>query len=154
MRQSYKIMAGILLAGIVMTALLTIVTDTPFLPELGRRMDVPVIDYSAYQDSCRMRAACEREAPEIICRDIKVWKPGDEILLAGMFVGRDTEGNPTEIEVSDIRSQNGDSKMECYQKEEGKIVFSQKGMYLLELQTTDRQNKSGRKSFILLIDSR
>lgn len=154
MRQNYKVMAGVLLAGIVMTALLAIVTDTSLLTEIGRCMDVPVIGYSNYQDSWQMKAACERDAPKIICKNVKIWKPGDEILLDGMFEGRDAEGNPTEIKVSGIRNQDGESKMECYKKEEGKMIFSEKGMYLLELQATDKQNKSGRKCFILLIDSR
>lgn len=147
-------MAGVLLAGIVMTALLAIVADTSFLAEVGHHMNIPVIDYANYQDSWQMKAVCERDAPKIICRNIKIWKPGEEILLAGMFEGKDAEGNPIEIKVSDIRNQDGESKIECYKKEEGKMIFSEKGMYLLELQATDRENKSGRKCFILLIDSR
>ena len=101
-----------------------------------------------------MKAACERTAPEIISKGIKIWKPGDEILIDEVFEGKDTEGNQTEIKILDIRNQNGDCRMEYYQKEEHKIVFPEKGMYLLELQTVDRQKKSKRKSLILLVDSR
>ena len=44
--------------------------------------------------------------------------------------------------------------MECYDSAEHKVVFSERGMYLLELKTTDGQKKSAVRKFMLLADYR
>ena len=42
----------------------------------------------------------------------------------------------------DIQDEHGNDRMDCYDRAAHKMVFSERGMYLLELKTTDGQRKS------------
>lgn len=154
MKQAYKIIAGLLLSGIVLVSLLAIMTETSLLPGLGQQMDVSSADYSGYVDVSQTKVICERNLPEIIRRDSKVWNVGEEILIADMFEGKDADGEQTEVEVLDIRDENGNSRMENYQRAGKRAVFSERGAYILELQTMDKERKTAVKKYLLLVDSR
>lgn len=154
MKESYKSMAGILLSGIVLAALLAILAGTSLLSRLGQQMNVTSADYAGYKDADQAKEVCERKLPEIIRREHRAWRTGEDIWIAQVFEGVDAEGNATEIEVLNIQDENGNSRMDSYQKAEQKAVFSERGMYLLKLQTMDRQRKSTVRDFVLLVDSR
>ena len=56
MKQSYKIMSELLLAGIVCAMLLEILAGTALLPRLGEQMKTEQESYSRYQDAVQMKA--------------------------------------------------------------------------------------------------
>lgn len=155
MKQSYRMIAGAVLSGIILIAVLAILSGTALLPKLGEHMDHTSENYSSYQDSKQTKIICDRKMPEIIRKNSRVWKPGEEIQISEIFEGFDADGRQTEIEVLDIQDREGNSRMDdCYQESERKAAFSERGMYLIELKTTDEQKKSADKRFVLLIDDR
>ncbi|MCI8483448.1 MAG: hypothetical protein HFH41_03800 [Lachnospiraceae bacterium] len=155
MKQNYKMMAGAVLSGVVLIAVLAILSGTTLLPKLGEHMDHTSENYSSYQDSEQTKMICDRKVPEIIRKNSSIWKPGEEIRISEVFEGTDADGKQTEMKVLDIQDREGNSRMEdCYWEKEQKAVFSERGMYLIELKTTDQQKKSADKRFILLIDDR
>lgn len=154
MKQIYRTMGGILLPGIVLGALLAIIAGTALLPRLGRQMDIVSADYKGYEDARETKIICERKMPKIIRRDSRVWRTGEDIRISQVFEGVDAEGNETEIQVLDIQDENGNSRMDNYQRAEHKAVFSECGIYLIKLQTMDEQRKTVIKKFVLLVDSR
>lgn len=154
MKESYRTIAGILLAGIVLTVLFAVLTRMSFSENLGQHMDIPKEDYAGYADSEQTKEICDREPPVIIRKISKVWRPEEEIRIDHVFEAVDTEGKQLEIEVLDIQDEDGNSRMECYQRADHKTVFSERGMYLLELQAADEQKKSAVRKYMLLVDHR
>ena len=154
MKESYRIMAGLFLAGLGFAAIFAGISALSFTDRLGEHMDIPEERYEDYGDARKIREICSRKSPEIIRRTSKVWKPGEEIRITHVFEGTDAEGLQTEIKVLDIQDESGASRMECYDSAEHKVVFSERGMYLLELKTTDGQKKSAVRKFMLLADYR
>lgn len=154
MKESYRIMAGILLAGLIFAALYSVLSALSFSDRLGEHMDVPEECYKDYADSGEIKKICSRKSPEIIRQTSKIWKPGEEIQITQVFEGRDAEGIQTEIKVLDIQDEHGNDRMDCYDRAAHKMVFSERGMYLLELKTTDGQRKSAVRKFVLLTDYR
>ena len=75
-------------------------------------------------------------------------------MIEEIFEGVDAEGKSVKITVLDIKDEHENSKMDSYQQVENKVVFSKRGMYLIELQAIDQERKSVIQSFILLIDDR
>ncbi|MCI8684062.1 MAG: hypothetical protein HFH50_14010 [Lachnospiraceae bacterium] len=154
MKQSYKILSELLLAGIVCGMLLGILAGTALLPRLGEQMKTEQESYSRYQDAVQMKAICNRKPPELVRKGADVWNPGETVLLHQVFEAMDEEGNQLDIQVLDIQDAFGNSRMEWYDKAGHKAVFLKRGTYTLKLRAADGQKKPTVRTFMLLIDRR
>lgn len=154
MKPVYKTITGILLSGIIFVTLLAIIEKNMLLSKIGQQMKTPAFHYSEYEDAKQTKIICSRRLPKIIRKNSGVWKPGEEILIEEIFEGVDAEGKSVKITVLNIKDEHENSKMDSYQQVENKVVFSKRGMYLIELQAIDQERKSVIQSFILLIDDR
>ena len=56
--------------------------------------------------------------------------------------------------VLDIIDQDGESAMECYNKEIGQVIFPARGIYTFLLSATDEQRKRSAVKISLLVDGR
>ena len=142
MKPVYKTITGILLSGIIFVTLLAIIEKNMLLSKIGQQMKTPAFHYSEYEDAKQTKIICSRRLP------------GEEILIEEIFEGVDAEGKSVKITVLNIKDEHENSKMDSYQQVENKVVFSKRGMYLIELQAIDQERKSVIQSFILLIDDR
>lgn len=154
MRQIYRIMSDMLLPGLVCGILLALIGGMSLQSRLGEHMNVPGEAYSTYQDVKQTKIACDREPPKIVRSGAGNWRPGEEIPVERVFRGTDTEGRDTQVRVMKIQDENGNSRMDCYDRAGHKLIFPTKGAYLLELQSLDKERKSAVKRFMLLVDSR
>lgn len=154
MRQIYRIMSDMLVPGLVCAILFAIIGGMSLLPRLGEYMKLPEKDYSRYQDVQQSKVICNREPPKIIRRGPGNWQPGKEISVEQVFQGRDEAGQHTEIQVVGIQDEQGNNRMDCYDRKEHILIFPSEGAYLLKLQSMDQERKIVRKRFILLVDHR
>lgn len=154
MRQIYRIMSDMLVPGLVCAILFAIIGGISLLPRFGEYMKIPEEDYSSYQDVQQSKVICHREPPNIIRRGPGNWQPGKEISVEQVFQGRDEAGQYTQIQVVGIQDEQGNSRMDCYDREEHTLLFPSEGAYLLKLQSMDQERKIVRKRFILLVDHR
>lgn len=151
MGQAYKEMARIILAGMAAAVLLAFAAGSVLLPGLGEQMDVPGVEYAAYQDFTQTMDVCGRKAPEIIRKGPWKWDAGEEISISQVFSGVDVEGNTVDVEVAGLLDEEKNSRMEFYQKEGNRLIISEKGAYILELRAVDREYKEAVKRFALLV---
>ena len=154
MKQIYRVMSDIVLPGMVCAILIASFVGMSLLPRLGEHMDVPEENYSGYGDAAQTKLACDRKPPEIVRKGAGNCRPGEEVPVGKLFQGIDAAGNPIGVQVLDIRDSQGIRRMDCYRKAGHKIVFPQKGIYLLELQAVDGQRKPARKKFVMIADNR
>lgn len=154
MRQIYRVMSDMVLPGMVCAILLAAIGGMSLLPRLGEHMDVPTENYSGYGDAVQTKLACDRNPPQIVRKGAGSFKPGEEFFVGQVFQGMDAAGAPIGVQVLDIRDGQGNRRMDCYRKAGHKIVFPEKGIYLLELQAVDGQRKHVKKRFLLLADNR
>ncbi len=154
MRQGYQAVAGVLIAGIALVALLAFATGDFLLPSLGRQMDVQTEDYSEYADSEKSREICERTPPVIARKNLRAWEVGEKIWVSDVFEGVDEEGRQTEIKVSDILDEAGNRRMELCQEEAKCVAFPERGAYQVEVRAVDGERKQTAKRFVLIVDGR
>lgn len=154
MKQIYRVTTDLVLPGIVCAILIASFMGMSLLPQLGEHMDAPKENYSGFGDAVQTKLACERKPPKIVRKGAGNCKPGEELSVGKAFQGVDAAGNPIAVQVLDIRDSQGTRRMDCYHKAGHKIVFPQKGVYLLELLAVDGQRKPARKKFVMIADNR
>lgn len=147
-------MSDLLLSGIVCAMLLGILAGTALLPRLGEQMKTEKENYSQYRDAAQTKVICDRKPPELVRKGTDVWKPGEAVVINQIFEAVDEEGNYLDIQVLDIQDVSGNSRMEWYDKTDGKAVFLSRGIYTLKLRAVDSQQKPAVRKFMLLIDYR
>lgn len=154
MKKIYETVSDMILPAIVFLAIMAILAGSSLFHKIGKRMEVQGKEFQQMEDVKAVQAVCERDAPEIQCIGKKLWDVGQAIPVSGIFEALDAEGNKIDIQVTDIRYQDGSSAMECYRKDTGQAVFLRRGMYTFSLAATDGQRKNNEKKISILVDER
>lgn len=154
MKKIYGAISDIMLPAVVFAALIAIFMGVSLFGEIGKRMEVYEEDFSMMEDSQAVQTLCNREEPVIQCVGKKLWSAGECIPVTGVFTAADEEGRAVDVAVLDITNQEGISVMECYRKDSGQAVFVRRGVYTFLLEAVDAEQKRGRKSISILVDSR
>lgn len=154
MKKLYESVSDMIFPGIVCTAVTSIFIGTALFGRIGDRMAVESENFSHMADTQALEAVCKRKAPVIQCAEKRVWRPGESILISRLYSAVDEEGKNLQCVVSDIKNQNGDSVMDCFQESTGQAVFVQRGVYTFYLKTMDKERKISEETMVILVDDR
>ena len=154
MKKVYQAVSEMVLPAIVFSAVVSILVGAALFARIGGRMETAGEDFSQMADAQTVQALCERELPIIQCVGKKRWEAGECILVREVFTALDMDGNFIEPVVLDIIDQDGESAMECYNKEIGQVKFPARGIYTFLLSATDDQRKRSAVKISLLVDGR
>jgi len=154
MKKVYQAVSEMVLPAIVFSAVVSILVGAALFARIGGRMETAGEDFSQMADAQTVQALCERELPIIQCVGKKRCETGECILVREVFTALDMDGNFIEPVVLDIIDQDGESAMECYNKEIGQVIFPARGIYTFLLSATDEQRKRSAVKISLLVDGR
>lgn len=154
MKKVYGTIADIILPAVVLAGVIAIFVGASLFGTIGKRMEVQGEDFSMMEDSQAVQVLCDRDEPVIRCVGKKLWDVGEILSVSGNFSAVDAEGGEIAASVLDIINQDGISVMECYQKESGQAVFTQRGVYTFLLEAMDGEQKKTTKRFSILVDGR
>lgn len=154
MKKIYGTISDIILPAVVLAGVIAILVGASLFGTIGKRMEVLEEDFSMMEDSQAVQALCDRDEPVIQCVGKKLWNVGESLSVSGNFSAVDAEGGEIAVVLLDITNQDGLSVMECYQKDSGQAVFTQRGVYTFFLKAMDREQKKATKRFSILVDGR
>ncbi len=154
MQQPFKAVAGVALAALAAGFILLFVMGGTLLPDLGRRMDMDAENYGGYGDVAEAKAVSSHTPPRIVRRNLKAWGTGETIFLANLFQGLDEAGRRTDILVSDIRDEEGNSVMYLFHAAGKYVAFPEKGAYQIDLRTLDGERRETKGTYVLIVDDR
>lgn len=154
MKKVYETVSDMILPGIVFAGVMAILIGAALLGSIGKRMNVKGEDFSHMADTKAVQEVCGRKEPVIQCIGDKVWNTGQSIAVSQLFSAVDEDGGKVPVTVLDIKDQNGNSVLSCYQKAGGQAVFSQRGVYTFFLKAMDRERKTSTEEISILVDNR
>lgn len=114
--------------------------------------DMAHTDFLLYTEA--VKTVMARKKPEIVYLYKKIL-PGETVNIDGMFLARDADGKPAQVEICDILNSLGESILDtekgCDTK---KFLFPVSGIYTLKVKASDKENRTVCKQYKALVSGR
>ncbi|MEG0963135.1 MAG: hypothetical protein RSD28_03990 [Lachnospiraceae bacterium] len=152
MQQVFQQLGAGIIAVLVALVILTWFVGNCGLTKIGIRLGESSAQEYSYIEQKVLMELCKRVAPKIEYQCEKCFYSNSKIQIQEAFQAMDAEGAILEIGVKEITDIQGNSKMECYQKEKHWVEFQESGRYVFTLQAKDKRGKSTTEKITLTVD--